>query len=334
MKRTAASVLIASSVLLLSLSTRAKNADDATEIMSPAFRNAETAQSLVGKYAEGSVARQQLVRTLASHYFSKGDLKKAEDVLKKNKNDKLYWGRLSYQAGDYKTAAKNFESISKDSPDFIRGLEELAWARLMMGDLGALRGLLAHLNSELVPLEERLEGRVLSAIGYLKNCQYDDVKREIELFQKEMLPLVKRLDSADRKTKEASAIRSDFYTRQAAQIVESAGTGAKLNQAKKILAQENTRSWKNLKELSAEAILKMRFVRMELLSQLQMLEKAKTKQDILAKNNQVADAGSGQEALAKAGSGKMVFPVKGDVWVDELFNVRALTATECEALQQ
>jgi hypothetical protein len=330
MKRTAFALLI-----LILLGARITLADETADLLSSAYRNPGTAQTLLSKQSEGSVTRNQLIRVVANSYLQSNDLKRAEEVLKKNKNDHLTWGRLYYQQANYKAAAKSYEAIPRNSDDFLRGLEELAWTRLMMGDLGALRGLLSHLNSELVPLEERLEGRVLSAIGYLKNCQYDDVKREIETFQKEMLPLVKKLDQADQKTKQASAARADFYTKQADALVKNAGGDqSKLSKAKQIQAQENARTWNNMKVMSSEAILKMRFVRMELLSQMQFLEKAKTKQDILAKNNQVADAGSGQEALNKAGQGKMIFPVQGDVWVDELFNVRALTTTECESLQQ
>src|SRR5687768_14846230 len=106
MKRKVASVFTAS-LVLLALNAGAKGVDESTEILSASWRNPQTAQSLIGKHAEGSQIRQQLVRTVASHYFNQGDLKKAEEVLKKNLSDKLYWGRLSYQAGDYKTAAKN-----------------------------------------------------------------------------------------------------------------------------------------------------------------------------------------------------------------------------------
>ncbi|MEQ1877538.1 MAG: hypothetical protein ABL958_12905, partial [Bdellovibrionia bacterium] len=169
--------------------------------------------------------------------------------------------------------------------------EELGWAYLRHGDLGALRGLLTHLNSDLVPIENRLEGRVLSAISFLKQCQYDGVKREIQEFQNEFLPLAKTV--------------------------------------------EGDRAKARLKPLVTEAVLKMRYVKLELLSQLQWLEKLKAKPDVLAKNNTVADLGDVEaKKIAQAADSKQIFPVNQDVWVDELFKVRALSTTECDSLQQ
>jgi hypothetical protein len=207
-----------------------------------------------------------------------------------SKTDLLSRARSLYEKGNYKEAIKSFEAIPRDSGNYLMSREELGWAYFMAGDYGSLRGLLTHLNTDLVPLEQRLEGRVLSAMAYLKQCQYDDVKREVELFQNEMRPLAKQLDQNKKATK--------------------------------------------TKELASEAILKMRFVKLELLSQIQWLEKVKANPQVLAKNNQVAEAGTDttKQLLARSGKRQMVFPVGKDIWVDELFNVRALSNTECDAL--
>lgn len=225
-------------------------------------------------------------------HLVKGELSQAETALKSSPKDHLSWGRLKYQKGDFAGAIKSYEAIPRSSEDFIRSREELGWAYLRQGDLGALRGLLAHLNSDLVPLENRLEGRVLSAISYLKQCQYDGVKAELQEFQKELLPLAKNLETGGKKSA-------------------------------------------RLKPLVTEAVLKMRYVKLELLSQLQWLEKLKTKPDVLGKQDQVADLSDEQaKKIAKAADSKQIYPVNKDVWVDELFKVRALSNTECESLQR
>ena len=224
-------------------------------------------------------------------YLSKGQLKEAEAALKSTPDDHLSWGRLRYQQGDFGGAIKAYEAIPRAHEDFLRSREELGWAYLRHGDLGALRGLLTHLNTGLVPLENRLEGRVLGAIVHLKQCRYNEVKREIQDFQSELLPIAKAVETDPAKAK--------------------------------------------LKPLVTEAVLKMRYVKLELLSQLQWLEKLKAKPDVLAKNSQVADL-SGEEAkkIAKAADKKQIFPVNQDVWVDELFKVRALSNSECDSIQQ
>jgi hypothetical protein len=234
-------------------------------------------------------------RSNASKNFNahlvRGELREAEAALKSSPKDHLSWGRLRYQKGDFAGAVKSYEAIPRSSGDFIKSREELGWAYLRQGDLGALRGLLTHLNSELVPLENRLEGRVLSAITYLKQCQYDGVKAELQEFQKELLPLAKTVESDPKKTR--------------------------------------------LKSLVAEAVLKMRYVKLELLSQVQWLEKLKSKPDVLAKHNDTVNLDDEQtKKIAQVSRAKQVFPVNKDVWVDELFKVRALSNTECESLQR
>ena len=226
------------------------------------------------------------------NHLSRGQLKEAEADLKNSPEDNLSWARLKYQKGDYPGAVKAYEAIPRSSREFIRSREELGWAYLRAGDLGALRGLLAHLNSDIVPLEQRLEGRVLSAISNLKQCQYDGVKQDIREFQRELLPLAKKLDG-----------------------------GA-----------QNAR----LKPLVAEAVLKMRYVKLELLSQMQWLEKLKSKPELVAAN--LAATGQGAEeskkAIAQAAENKLIFPVDKDIWVDELFKVRALSQSDCESIQR
>ncbi|HEX4923880.1 MAG TPA: hypothetical protein VFV50_07330, partial [Bdellovibrionales bacterium] len=179
-----------------------------------------------------------------------------------------------------------------------------------------------------------------SAISFLKQCNYDGVKAEIQAFQSELLPLAKKLDALEKTKRESAPARPDFFTRQVAAAVDrlkgEAGAGNELTESRRVLEREYARTWDQLKPLVTEAVLKMRYVKLELLSQLQWLEKMRGKGEVLAKNGQVAelDTDAAKAAIVKADSEKLVFPVQKDLWVDELFNVRALATNECENLQQ
>lgn len=329
-------------VIVLSILTLATTVHAAPRIEKQLseLRSADGARKLVGTLSEGDARRGQAIRTLFYQQLARGDVKQAGEILKSAPGDNLSWARLKYQAGDFVEAVRYYEAIPKNSDDYVRSREELGWAYLRKGDWSGLRGLLAHLNTDLIPVEERLEGRVLSAISYLKQCHYDGVKREIQAFQQELAPLARKLDDLEKTKREAAPARPDYFTRQVAATVDrlksEPGSDRELAESRRVLEREYARTWVQLKPLVTEAVLKMRYVKLELLSQLQWLEKMRGKGEVLTKNGQVADLDteSAKAAIVKADSERLVFPVQKDIWVDELFNVRALATTECENLQQ
>ncbi len=186
----------------------------------------------------------------------------------------LMAARDLYKAGMYSKAAVAYESIDRDSKDFLRSREELAWTYLRAGDWTKLRGVLAHINTSLVPLRWRLEGRVMSAMLHLRECQYEKVKAELAMFQTEMAPLVAKVSS-------------------------QTGTSP------------HKEYWNSLKEEVAEAMLKMKFVKMELRSRLVMLNR-----------EQVVDGQSTKGLNDKIPSSMQTFPLNEDLWVDEVFQAR------------
>lgn len=148
--------------------------------------------------------------------------------------ENLEVARTAYERGDYAHAARAYESIPSSEPEFLRTREELAWSYLRAEDWKHLRGILPHLNSKLVPLRWRLEGRVLSAMMYLRDCQYEEVKNDIEMFQSEMRTLDRKVEAKTR-------------------------------------AGLNPGYWRALKAEIDEAVFKMRFVKVELRSRLVLL---------------------------------------------------------------
>ncbi|MGE4130377.1 MAG: tetratricopeptide repeat protein [Bdellovibrionales bacterium] len=144
--------------------------------------------------------------------------------------------RKLYKEGQYQKAAEIYAGIDSDSRDYLRTREELAWSYLRAGDWAQVRGVLAHLNSTLVPLRFRLEGRVMAAMLHLRDCQYEAVKSEMDKFQEEMRPFVRTVTRMSRKS-------------------------------------DNRDYWLALRSEVDEALFKMKFVRMELRGRLLLLSR-------------------------------------------------------------
>jgi len=203
--------------------------------------------------------------------------------------------RQEYAKGEFKKAVVDYQSLAKNSPEYIQSREELAWTYLRLGDWGALRGILPHLNSPLIPLDWRLEGHVLAAISHLKACEYDQVRLEIQRFQTELSPYVQNLELSLKKSPKS----------------------------KRGLQR---------RALAKEAITKMRFVKVELESQLQQLKNSG--REIKASDVPLVD--SRQAAIISNFEDKdqrnWVMAGGRDLWTDEVFRLRSVNASRCEGL--
>lgn len=150
---------------------------------------------------------------------------------------KVSAARKLYKDGEYAKAAEIYANLDLESMDYLRTREELAWSYLRAGDWGKLRGTLAHLNSTIVPLRFRLEGRVMSAMLHLRECQYEKVKEDMKIYQTEMAPFVRKV-------------------------------------SRELTRSNNKPYWQSLNSEISESLLKMKFVRMELRSRLVMLSRS------------------------------------------------------------
>ncbi len=149
---------------------------------------------------------------------------------------KVSAARKLYKEGQYAKAAEIYAALDLESKDYLRTREELAWSYLRAGDWSKLRGTLTHLNTALVPLRWRLEGRVMSAMLHLRECQYEKVKDDMKAYQDEMMPFVRKV-------------------------------------SRELTRSSNKGYWKSLSGEVSESMLKMKFVRMELRSRLVMLSR-------------------------------------------------------------
>jgi hypothetical protein len=209
--------------------------------------------------------------------------------------------RSFYAKHNYQAAEKIYLAIPESSKEYLLTREELAWTYLRLGNWSALRGILPHLNSPLVRLDWRLEGRVLSSIAYLKDCEYDQVEAEIRKFQNELTPFVAKMNS----------------------VLGAPATFKKLTQHQRDV-------WINRRERTQEAITKMQFVKTELQSQLGQLPvlRAATVKTTGLDAQQLA----AQKEIGEASERRWILPGNRDLWSDEAFQMRSLSASLCQSL--
>jgi tetratricopeptide (TPR) repeat protein len=198
--------------------------------------------------------------------------------------------RKAYQEKKFAEAIALYTAIPESDSSFVETREELGWAYLQAGQWTLLQGLVRDLNTAAVPMSNRLEGRVLSAITNLRLCDYQDVQKEIQTFQNEMRAY----------NKAVSKMKNEV---------------AKSNQQK----------------LMSEAILKMKFVRLELLNQVRLVQ-------LLRKSNEVSGlqlASSGADPMTKTSApDQMDFRVDESFWADEFLHKVSVEDSNCPSLQK
>lgn len=269
--------------------------------------------------------------------------------------------RLLYQAGAVDAAEAFYEKVPNGSPDYLSAREELTWVRLLKGENNKLRGDLETLSTGLFKNKFAPDVYVVRAISNLKLCFYDEAEKDIKAFVEQNARWAKEINAALKTEDPAPAGIHDYFsdvaeaalnkrTEEVARLklLGEQSIGATLpavgpqshwekartqmvmdvETAKKVRAHEYRRQWKNRKYVLSEAIKKMQFVKVELLSQIRMLSKsagpAPTASAPAAKDQIVAEALKSDDSRAD-----MTFPFDGVVWPDELFRLRSVAQTRC-----
>ena len=285
----------------------------------------------------------------------------------------LQVARLLYQAGALNEAEQYYSRVPRSAPEFLKAREELTWVWLRKGDSEKMRGELKSLSGSL--LEERFqpEAYVVRAISNLKLCQYEAVERDFQDFKRLYGTQASLIDQALKKD-EPEAVRDlDFASKQAARRVSlreaelasieelhrrsvaaslpaigfqsqwvkaKAQLASHVEEAKKLRTAEYRRQWRNHQALLSEAIKKMQFVKLELLSQVReaQTQLGAASGDSLRLTSAAPErefrggAGSMKAAEStgpKASSDSMVFPVDSSFWPDELFHLRSVAQGRC-----
>ncbi len=296
-----------------------------------------SAAALLKRHVEPALESKRDATALSSHY--------------------LQVARLLYQAGSLDGAESFYTRIPKGSPDFFKAHEELTWVWLRKGDVGKLRGELTTLSSRLFNDVFSPEVHLVRAVSNLKLCYYSEVRKDFDAFLSDNKRWAAEITQALKaeNTPPPFAAEKDAFTRQAETMLdqreneafklERLGTEsitavlpavgpqqhwtqarnrvlATIETLKKRRASEYRRQWKNDQVVLTEAIRKMKFVKVELLTQIRALAAQQTDQIRVSSSAPL-------QAPAAPPEGEMSFVFDGVVWPDELFKLHSVTHGRC-----
>lgn len=260
--------------------------------------------------------------------------------------------RLLYAAGKLKNAQSYYEKIPNTSPQYVAAREELTWTLLRLGENSQLRGELESLTQGVFKDRFAPDVYLVSAISNLKMCYYDKVQKNLEDFSKINSAWALKIDKALAQSTPPAPRVSDTFSKLASQSVENISKEktrleklakesieatlpavgvqkhwrdaekeleAALNLAKQKESAEFRRQWVNDRTVLSEVIRKMRFVKIEYLSQVQKLS---------GETFKTVDA---PKSTITKNSSQMIFPVDEVLWPDELFRMRSLAQSHCLA---
>jgi hypothetical protein len=251
----------------------------------------------------------------------------------------LNLARLLYQAKAYDAAKGYYESIPETSRYFLTASTELIWVNLRLKDYPAVKGMLATLKLSLFEDTFNPEIYLVSSIANLHTCQFTEVKENFKVFLSANKKWAKLITKELAKDK-SSLIEEDFFTLNLSRYVSSLAKDQKVisnlkgdfwarninelishsklaSEARKV---EANRRWKNRETILSESIYKMRFVKIEFISQMRdfSLKLAKSYEDKVS-----------TYAAATARDNQISFKADHVIWSDELFNTTAQVENLC-----
>jgi len=277
--------------------------------------------------------------------------------LKKLSSHLLQIARFLFQAGLWEESETYYRKIPNSTPEFMSAREELAWVLLRKGNTTHLRGEVVSLSTPGSKDTFHPEVPVVRAISNLKLCSFGGVQKDFMEFQQNYGPWAKKVETALAQPETPSPEQKDTFTQQseertrflASELHRLTGfynrsvqsglpsvvgrqshwkkwvdtLSIRLELSKKITQSEYRRQWKNQKALLAEAIRKMRFIKVELLHQMRVFSREPT----LSKGGM--DSVSLTQAAPEASEGQVVFPVDGVLWPDEFFKIQGQVEQRC-----
>ena len=265
--------------------------------------------------------------------------------------------RLLYQVGMLDASEEYYRKIPNNTSDYLRAQTELAWVLLRKRDTGRLRGLLTTLGHDLFVDTFNPEVYLVRSIANLKLCQYKSVHNDFSAFIDNNKKWGKKIIEEIKKENPQKEDRIDdyyisLYERSLANLIKEWAHLSNLRDKsikaalpimpgiqvhwkealndisiakehqKKRVAVEHRRFWKNREIVLKEAIRKMRFVKVEMMGQLQEM------QDSVGFEN--GDKVSTVRSALDKGN-QQVFPFDGIIWGDEMFHLYAEAENFCLA---
>lgn len=232
--------------------------------------------------------------------------------------------RAQYQAGQLTAAQQTYSKIDKSSDRWLQAVEERAHAKAKAGDYNKA---IADLTTLMSPVFEKLvgpEAYFIQALTYHRLCQYGKVVETLEKFKANMKPRAAALVAV------ANGNSNSAINEAAQALIKNGNKGlsyAKLApQLPSVFhldyqVQANLKNkpalYRRLAQLAEEDLAeisavtkKLHLVEAELMQQLHIAEKSK-------------DENRHKIGQFKSGSGQLVFPYNGEVWLDEVDHYQA-----------
>ena len=101
--------------------------------------------------------------------------------------------RISYQLQDWDRAIELYRRIPRDTQQWFDSLFEITWAQLRAAQLRFALGNFHSLHSPYYEVNYKPESLILRAILYLYICQYDEMEKTLNFFEKVYFPVRQKL---------------------------------------------------------------------------------------------------------------------------------------------
>ncbi len=251
----------------------------------------------------------------------------------------LTLGRLLYQAGAYDASEAFYAKVPRGVAEYIPARAERTWSLLRLKRVSELRGELTSLSHEVFTNRFLPEVGLVRSVSNLKLCRFDEVVKDFDMFiethrvwakrieEAQKNPATAKIDMPDERILEttlalaAREVELERFTKLA--FVDGGAKAAlqtHVDNTRAELLKHKTRFWKNREVVLKEAIRKMKFVRIEALSQVRMAQANPP-------SSEVTDIAKRIDSSRERGI--QVYPVDSVYWPDELFKLHAAAATRC-----
>ncbi len=257
----------------------------------------------------------------------------------------LELARFLYQTGDIDEAEKWYDLVPIGTDEYVPARQELAWIWLRKGDAERLRGTIESLSTPVFDNKMDPELYAVRAVSNLKLCHYEKAQKDFEAFMTANRRWVRAMESAPEAAEPVRPPDVDWYVRLVDRAVASAeveaeklsdwkggpwkkaaaGLSSEQRRLARVRASEYRRQWKNASASLREAIIKMRFVKVELMRQLDEVKMPSVETAVARENQERAVARLDEHVK----DSDLVFPYDGVVWPDELFRLRSDASNRC-----
>ncbi len=271
-----------------------------------------------------------------------------------NENEVSYYyltlGRLLYQARAFEASSFYYSLIPQSSNHFLQARVEMSWAYIQNNEIAKAKAELASLNLNMFDHKFIPDVFLTNAIVHLKTCQFKLVQNDLNNFVKINKSWAKKIEK-NLKSENPKMLNWNFYTlainkhskgllregeklaiifnkemiKDNPVLLEFYDNNSNVLKMSKVNLEKYSRveklnQWHNRKVMLEDAIYRMKFVRIEFLSQMRNL----ALNIPLSNTDKVSTYNA-----APARRNEIRFPNDGNLWGDDLFNMSAAVKNLC-----